>query len=284
MTLDEVLTLAVDESDGAADRFTGQSPDDGWPRIFGGLVVAQSLMAAYATVEGRNCHSMHCYFLRAGDTAEPIGYEVERTRDGGAFCVRRVSAVQHGRPIFVMMASFQKVESGPDHQYPMPPETPPEGLVDEMQRWLALGDALPDAARALASRPQRIEMRRAGPPAFEPTGDKAPHKTVWMRAKLPVGPSVARQQATLAYASDMTFLSTALGAHGLGFWSKGLQAASLDHSVWFHRPANFDDWHLFVQESPSTSGARGLVQGRMYSRDGVLVASLAQEGLMRPRP
>lgn len=279
MTLEEVLTLAAT----AEDRYEGRSPDDGWKRIFGGLVVAQALMAAYGTVEGRNCHSLHSYFLRAGDTAAPIVYEVERTRDGGAFCVRRVTATQQGRPIFVMMASFQKLEVGLEHQDPMPEDAAPEDLVDEMQRWLALGEALPDFARVMSDRTQRIELRRAGPPGFVPAPGNPPHKTVWMRAKRPAGLEVARQQATLAYASDMTFLSTALGAHGLGVWSAGLQTASLDHAIWFHRPIDFNQWHLFVQKSPSTSGARGLVTGRMFSRDGVLVASMAQEGLIRQR-
>jgi acyl-CoA thioesterase-2 len=280
MSLSDLLTLKPLGD----DRFEGQSPDDGWKRIFGGLVVSQSLMAAYATVEGRLCHSLHSYFLRAGDPGRAVDYAVERTRDGASFCTRRVVASQDARVIFTLMASFQTPETGLEHQYDMPAEPPPEQLTDEMQRWLALGDDLPAGARAMASRPQRVEMRWAGAPAFETPQGGVTHKALWMRAiaPLPVG-DIPMHQAALAYGSDMTFLSTALGVHGLGFWSPDMQSASLDHAVWLHRPTDFNAWHLYTQESASTSGGRGLVQGRMFRRDGTLVASMAQEGLMRVR-
>jgi acyl-CoA thioesterase-2 len=280
MTLSEIL--ALDEA--GADVFTGHSPADGWKRVYGGLVVSQALIAAYDTVEGRVCHSLHSYFLRAGDPTTPIRYEVERTRDGGAFCARRVVAVQHGKAIFMLMASFQKAEPGHEHQFEMPDEVPPEALVDEMARWIALGDAVPLPARALAASPQRIEMRWSGPPSFEAPLGAPTRKAVWMRAvDAPPKDDIPLQQATLAYASDMTFLGTALAVHGRGFWSNDVQTASLDHTIWFHAPVDFGAWHLFTQETPWTGASRGFVTGRMFDQDGRLVASLAQEGLMRPR-
>ncbi len=281
MTLLELLDL---ERPGE-DRFAGVSPDDGWKRIYGGLVVSQALVAAYATIEGRVCHSLHSYFLRPGDTTLPVDYAVERIRDGASFATRRVVASQRDKPIFSMMASFQTPEDGFAHQAPMPPAPPPENLVDEMQRWLALGDAAPAAARRLASAPQRIQVRWVDPPAFRSTGAPLePRKAVWIRVAEPIPDDIVLQQAALAYASDMTLIETAMRAHGFGFWSEGLQTASLDHSIWFHRPADFGQWHLFAQESPSSGGARGLALGHMFARDGGIVATVAQEGLMRLRP
>jgi acyl-CoA thioesterase II len=277
MTLAEILSLAAQDG----DRFEGRVPDDGWRRVYGGLVVGQSLMAAYETVESRICHSLHSYFLRAGDPGRPIDYAVERVRDGASFSVRRVTASQGGLAIFALMASFQKPVDGFEHQLPMPAAPEPEDLVDEVERWKAMGDALPAGARALAARPQRVEMRWAGPPSYAAEPGTPPQRAVWMRVKEPLGDDLRLQQCALAYASDMTFLSTALAVHGLGFWSPQLQTASLDHAIWLHRPTDFSQWHLYAQEAVSTSGGRGFVQGRMYARDGTLAASMTQEGLMR---
>jgi acyl-CoA thioesterase-2 len=279
MTLEQILSL----SPLGGDRFEGHVPDDGWRRVFGGLAVAQSVVAAYGTVEARTCHSLHSYFLRAGDPARAIDYAVERVRDGASFSVRRVTASQEGSAIFAMMASFQKPQQGAEHQLDMPEAPPPEDLTDEFERWRAAGDALPAGARALASRPQRVEMRWAGPPTYAAAPEAPPNRAVWMRVKERLPNSLAIQQAALAYASDMTFLSTALAVHGLSFWSPQLQTASLDHAIWLHRPTDFSQWHLYAQEAVSTSGGRGIVQGRMYRRDGTLVASMTQEGLMRLR-
>ena len=280
MTLSEILALDAT----GADVFIGHSPDDGWKRVYGGLVVSQALIAAYGTVEGRVCHSLHSYFLRPGDPSVPIRYEVERTRDGAAFWARRVVAVQNDKAIFMLMASFQKAETGHEHQFDMPDEPAPEDLIDEMSRWLALGDAVPAPARALAASPQRIEMRWSGPPSFEAPAGAPSRNAVWMRAVVqPPKDSIPLQQATLAYASDMTFLGTALAVHGRGFWSPDVQTASLDHTIWFHAPVDFGAWHLFTQETPWTGASRGFVTGRMFNQQGRLVASLAQEGLMRPR-
>ena len=278
MNLPEVMTVAPV----GGDVFIGHSPDQTWKRIYGGLVVAQSLLAAYATIEGRVCHSLHSYFLRPGDPRRPVEYAVERTRDGASFAVRRVTASQGGKRIFDLTCSFQTPEAGLEHQFPMPAVAPPEALQEEAQRWLDLGDIVPESARRFAASPQRIDARWIGPPTFSP-GKAEPFKAVWMRAKEPVGDSEALQQATLAYASDMTFVETALRPHGLNYWSEGLQTASLDHALWFHHPVDFNDWHLFVQDSPVSSGGRGLVRGHLFQRDGLLVASAAQEGLMRRR-
>ncbi len=278
MTLNEILAL---EADGD-DRYLGHSPDESWKRVFGGLVVAQALVAAYATVHGRVCHSLHSYFLRPGDPAQPLAYAVERTRDGASFATRRVTASQGEKAIFELMASFQTPEDGLAHQIAMPSAPPPEDLPEEAQRWLALGDALPAGARAFAASPQRIDVRWVEAPALPPA-KAPPHKAVWMRAKDTVVGGQAQQQATLAYASDMTFVETAMRPHGLNFWSGGVQTASLDHALWFHHPVDFNQWHLFVQDSPASSGGRGLARGALFSRDGRLVASAAQEGLMRVR-
>lgn len=273
MTLAEILTLSAQGD----DQFEGRSPDDGWPRVFGGLVAAQALVAAYATVESRTCHSLHSYFLRPGDINLPITYAVERVRDGASFSVRRIAAAQNGVTIFAMMASFQTAQDGLEFQAPMPDVAPPEDLVDEIERRMTMLDDLPPKVRAFVLRPQRIEMRWATPAPGWPDSQRA----VWMRLKTGLPDDLAIQQAALVYASDMTFLGTAMAAHGLGFWSPGLQAASLDHAVWLHRPTDFSQWHLFVQEANSTGGSRGFVQGRMYARDGTLAASMTQEGLFR---
>ncbi len=264
--------------------FRGRSPTTDGPRIFGGLVIAQALLAAYATVPDRICHSLHAYFIRPGDVSLPVLYEVERARDGGTFTTRRVAAIQHGEQIFNLAASFQKMEPGLEHQLPMPDAPDPESLPTDRDRMLELGDRMPAWMRRRLDEPRPIDIRWVDPqPLLNPVV-KGPTKQVWMRASQPIGKDIKMQQAVLAYASDMAFMETALRVHGLIWTSPGLQSASLDHALWFHHPSDFSQWHLYAQDTPSTSGGRGLVRGEMYTQDGRLVASMAQECLMRLRP
>ena len=277
-----VDTLALERIE--VNLFRGHAPKDQGPRIFGGLVIAQALLAAYGTVEKSVCHSIHCYFLRPGDPSIPILYEVDRARDGRTFTSRRVTAIQHGEQIFNLAGSFQHPESGLEHQDPMPDVPTPEALADEAELRRALTANLPPMMRQMAERPRPIDMRPVDPSDF--MGGKAapPVQNVWMRAAAPIGDDPVFNQAVLAYASDMSFLSTSMRPHGLNWQRAGLQTASLDHAVWFHRPSNFNDWHLFAQRSPSASGSRGMNFGAIYNHDGRLVASAAQEGLMRYHP
>jgi acyl-CoA thioesterase-2 len=279
---DLVDTLALERIE--VNLFRGLAPRNEGPRIFGGLVIGQALMAAYKTVEQRICHSIHCYFLRPGDPAIPILYEVDRARDGRTFTARRVTAIQHGEQIFNLAGSFQSPEEGLEHQDPMPDEPKPEELADEQELRRVITSKLPPLMRRMAERPRPIEIRPVDPVNFVDARPLPPTQHVWMRATTPIGDDVALQQAAVAYASDMSFLSTAMRPHAVSWQTPGLQTASLDHALWFHRPSDFNDWHLFVQRSPSASGARGFNLGEIYSRDGRLIASAAQEGLMRYRP
>lgn len=259
-TLIEKLSLERLE----VNLFRGTTPDgEGRQRIYGGQVIAQSLLAAYETVEDRLCHSLHCYFIRPGDPKIPIVFEVDRSRDGGSFTTRRVIAVQHGRQIFNLAASFQAPEEGFEHQRPMPAARSWEGAPLD-------SDADdPDA--------EPLEIRRLDGPNDQ--GVSEPRQQVWMRARDPLPADQRLQQVVLAYASDMTLLGTSLRPHGV-HWSQ-LQSASLDHAMWFHRPIDANAWHLFDQESPSASGGRGMNFGYLYDPEGRLVATCAQEGLMR---
>ena len=278
------LTTSLELEPIELNLFRGRSPAGEGPRLFGGHVIAQSLLAAYATIEDKVCHSLHAYFIRPGDTSIPVLFEVDRSRDGGSFATRRVVAVQRGQQIFNLAASFQTPEDGFEHQSQMPPAPAPESVEDDRTRFLAAGDRAPEAMRRFIDRPRPIEVRWVDPQPFDRRPERKPaHKQVWMRTSRPVGPDVRLQQAALAYASDMAFMETALRVHGLTWTTPGLQSASLDHAIWFHRPFDFTDWHLYDQDSPSASGGRGLVRGAMYSRDGVLVASMAQDCLMRIR-
>ena len=248
--------------------FRGRSHDQG-PRIFGGLVIGQALMAAYATVEDRLCHSLHCYFIRPGDPAIPILFEVDRARDGKSFATRRVTAIQHGAQIFNLAASFQEEEAGFEHQDPMPPRPRPAELAGEIDAWGA-------------GRP--IEMRWTEPRDWDAAPAAGPAaQSVWMRAIAPLPEQPSLHQAALAYASDMSLMSTGMRPHAISWRTPGAQTASLDHAIWFHRRSSFNAWHLYDQISPSASGARGLNFGRLYLEDGTLVATTAQEGLMRVR-
>jgi acyl-CoA thioesterase-2 len=266
--------------------FRGTTPEEeSRERIYGGQVIAQSLLAAYETVEDRVCHSLHCYFIRPGDPLIPIVFEVDRSRDGGSFTTRRVIAVQHGHQIFNLAASFQVTEQGLEHQAPMPDAPAPDTLEDDMDlRRRELAKAPPEL-RAWLDRPQPIEMRTAGGRSFAGGEKLEPVQQVWFRAKDPIGDEVALQQVIMAYASDMSLLGTAARPHGVGWGpAGGLMMASQDHAMWFHRPTDFNEWHLYHQESPSASGGRGFNLGSIYrASDGALVASCAQEGLMRVR-
>jgi acyl-CoA thioesterase-2 len=278
-----VKLLALDRIE--ENLFRGQSQDLGWGVVFGGQVLGQALSAAVQTVPAeRLCHSMHAYFLRPGNVHKPIVYDVDRIRDGGSFTTRRVVAIQAGEPIFNLAASFQKVEAGFEHQDEIPKVAPPESLPSSRDRALALAEQQSPIAREriLAERP--FEMRPTEPDdpgATHPL--RPPRRMVWIRAmgKLPDDPAL--HGYLLAYVSDHSFITTALLPHGVTVFAPGMQVASLDHVMWFHQPFRMDEWLLYAIDSPAAHGARGLVRGRIFSQDGRLVASCAQEGLIRKR-
>jgi acyl-CoA thioesterase II len=279
---DLIDLLALERLD--RDLYRGRSQDLGWGAIFGGQVLGQALSAAAHTVpESRPVHSLHGYFMRAGDVARPILYLVDRLRDGKSFTTRRVSAVQEGEAIFSLEASFQVQEEGFDHQDPMPDVPPPDALRSEREMGLEVATELPEKLRAMATAERPIEIR-----PVEPRDPLRPHATpprrhMWYRTidRLPDDPALHRYM--LAYASDFSFLGTSMDPHGVSWLMSGVQVASLDHVMWFHRPFRFDEWLLYVVDSPSASGARGLVRGQFFDRSGRLVASCAQEGLIRRR-
>jgi acyl-CoA thioesterase-2 len=279
--LDLPETLALERIE--VNLFRGTSPDYSGERIFGGQVIAQSLLAAYETVDDRVCHSLHCYFIRPGDPKIPILFDVDRSRDGGSFTTRRVTAIQHGRQIFNLAASFKVPEKGYEHQAPMPKVPRPDELPDEATQRQMLLEALPPEMHDLLRRPRPIEMRAVGGHHFLLKGKAEPNSNIWMRAVAPVGDDVKMQQVVMAYASDMALAGNALRPHGLLWRTPGLQSASLDHAMWFHHPSDFNRWHLYVMDSPAAAGACGFNRGSIYREDGVLVASTAQEGLMRVR-
>ncbi|HVV66185.1 MAG TPA: acyl-CoA thioesterase II [Rhizomicrobium sp.] len=268
--------------------FVGRSPPEPVQRVFGGQVLAQALVAATRTVDpARLCHSFHAYFLRPGDPAIPILYEVDRSRDGGSFTARRVVAIQHGVPIFTLSSSFQRVEQGFEHQSQMPVVPAPETLEDD-QQMLLKDPGLPPAMRAWVERERPFETRSVigrGQFSNGRMGDRAaraPLDHIWLRTRGAVADDPVLHRALLAFVSDISLLDTALLPHGKSIFSD-VQVASLDHAMWFHRPFRADDWLLYVQDSPSASGGRGFNRGAIYTREGVLVASVAQEGLIRPR-
>jgi acyl-CoA thioesterase-2 len=264
--------------------FRGPRSSEGWQRVYGGLVLGQSLAAAASTVDPtRPIHSLHGYFLLAGDPEREIIYDVERIRDGSSFTTRRVRAIQHGRAIFSMSASFHKAEEGYDHQSTMPDVPPPESLPSAKELMSGVMANLPENMRAYWRREHPIDVRIVDASRYASRKPQTPAQAIWLRAngRLPDSPHL--HQAVLAYASDFTLLDTALIAHGKVLFDSDIQLASLDHAMWFHRPFRADDWLLYVQDSPSASGARGYCRGAIYDRHGHLVASTVQEGLMRPR-
>jgi acyl-CoA thioesterase II len=266
------------------DLFRGRSPQQSWQRVFGGQVLGQALVAAVRTVEGeRVAHSLHAYFLLGGDPKVPIIYSVERVRDGGSFSTRRVTAIQHGRPMFVMSVSFHKAEPGFDHQGEMPKVPAPEDLPSEQELKARMIAHLPANMRSYWERERPIELRPVDVSRYFSREPRRPEQYVWMRATGALPDDFPLHQCVLAYASDFSLLDTALIAHGKLMFDKDVQLASLDHALWFHRPFRADDWLLYAQDSPSSHGARGFCRGSIYTRDGRLVASVAQEGLMRQR-
>lgn len=264
--------------------FRGQSRDIGSPQVFGGQVLGQALVAATATVENRIVHSLHAYFLRRGDFNAPIVYEVDRAWDGKHFATRRVVAIQHGQQIFNMSASFQVPEQGLDHQIQMPAVPPPESLRDLESYYRELAVNAPPAMRRLLELKRPFEFRPVDPPDFARLNKSEPKKVVWFKAVDTLPDDEALHRGLLAYASDFHLLDTALKPHAIPMASPKLVIASIDHAMWFHRTLRVDDWLLYVIDSPSASGARGFTRGSVFSRDGRLVASAAQEGLIRVNP
>jgi len=263
------------------DRFRGESEDLGTPAVFGGQVLGQALMAASLTVAAdRPVHSMHAYFLLPGEHA-PIDYSVDRVRDGRSFTTRHVLARQQDRIIFELAASFQTVDDGIEHQFAMPQTRGPEGLPSELAQRVALGDRLPAHWQVKGLLPHGIEYRRVEHDDLMAPLPREGGSAVWMRAVAPLPDDPTVHRALLAYASDHGLLRAAMVPHGLSFLSGKVRAASLDHAMWFHRDFRFDDWLLYVIDSPSASGARGLCRGSLFTQDGRLVASTAQEGMLR---
>jgi acyl-CoA thioesterase-2 len=279
------LIALLDVQPRGDDVFRGQSTDEGWQRVYGGQVVAQALMAASKTVDGgRLCHSLHSYFIRPGDPAHPIDYKVERDRDGASFTTRRIIALQKGRPIFNMAASFQAPEAGLEHATALPDVTPPEALRSDAE-WAEINaERTPEPQRTLwRERDRPLEFRPVeyvDPFAPEATLPLAHH---WVRAAAPFTAPEPVMRALFAYASDMTMLDTCLLPHAIAWSDKRLQVASLDHAIWFNTTPDLNNWLLFDQDSPVASGGRGLNRGIVYDRAGHVVANVVQEGLIRYR-
>ncbi len=266
------------------NMFRGVSPAEGWQRVYGGQVIGQALVAASRTVEDVNrvAHSLHGYFLRPGDTTIPILYSADRIRDGRSFNTRRVVAVQRGQAIFSMSVSFQVMEEGLHHQIDMPAGIkPPEECATEAELREAYIDKIPEEFKSNFERPRPIEMRFMEPiNDFEPE-PMPPYQHVWIRAADAMPDDIRLNQCLLAYASDMTLLDTCYRPHGIGWSNENFQVASLDHSMWFHRPFKTDEWLLYAQDSPYSGGARGFNRGSFYTQEGQLIASATQEGLIR---
>jgi acyl-CoA thioesterase-2 len=267
------------------DLFRGQSRDIGTRNVFGGQVLGQALSAAQQTVDGgRIVHSLHAYFLRAGDIEAPIVYSVDRSRDGKSFSVRRVVAIQHGQPIFNFAASFQVGEPGAEHQFDMPAVPMPEDLAPPMQVPAAELAKMPVKLQRWLSRKSAFEFRYASRRNEIQPEERPPYQQIWFRLIDRAPDDHALQRSMLAYASDFHLIGTAMLPHGISYLQHNVQVASLDHALWFHRPFRVDDWLLYSCDSPSAQGARGLTRGMIYTRDGRLVASTAQEGLIRILP
>lgn len=283
-SVEELLTLLQLERL-EENYFRGESRDIGTRYVFGGQVLGQALSAAQQTVDpARTAHSLHAYFLRAGDIEHPILYQVERTRDGGSFSTRRVTAIQHGQPIFNMSASFQRAEAGVEHQQSMP----------EVPKADDLAPPAPLPQEEFDKLPPKLQrwFRRSGPFEFRPVyprdelnpPKRPPYQQVWFRLTRPVPDSPVLHRALLAYASDFHLIGTTLFPHGISFLQRNVQVASLDHAMWFHRPFRVDEWLLYSCDSPTAQDGRGLARGMFYDENGRLVASTAQEGLIRVRP
>ena len=287
MHIDVLLSL-LDLEPLEVNIYRGTNRDIGSGRVFGGQVLAQALVAARRTVEAeegrpREAHSVHGYFILPGDLAAPIVYFVDRLRDGSSFTTRRVTAIQHGRAIFNLSASFHVAEPGPEHQAAMPDAPAPESLAPELQLIREMADRIPEPLREVMTQDRPIDFRPVVPlDPFRPE-PREPARQVWLRAAGAIPDDPILHQAVLAYASDYGLLSTALQPHAIAFRTPGVQVATLDHAMWFHRPVRVDDWLLYAMDSPIAAGARGFARGGFYTRDGTLVASVAQEGLVRVR-
>lgn len=264
--------------------FRGESRDIGAPQVFGGQVLGQALMAAYATVEDRIVHSLHAYFLRPGDFNAPIVYDVDRARDGSSFTSRRVIAIQHGEQIFNMAASFQTVQSGLEHQISMPQVPPPEELRDFDAYRREILPRVPEKLRGMLQHERPFEFRPVRLPDYFKPEKLEPTKQVWFRAVDRVPPEQTLHRCLLAYVSDYHLLDAAMLPHGISWLRDNIRLASIDHAMWFHRDVRVDDWLLYSIDSPSASGARGFARGSIFARDGTLVASTGQEGLIRVLP
>ncbi len=276
LQLMELETLEV-------NLFRGESRDIGTPRVFGGQVLAQSIIAASRTVDEGTMHSVHAYFLRAGDAEAPIVYDVDRNRDGRSFKSRRVVAIQHGRPIFTLAASFQMEQEGLDHQFEMPDVPKPEDLMSENHIPEKRLEQVPQLLRRWFSRTGPFDFRPVQKrDVFNPT-PRPPFQDIWFRLTEKIDASDLMHRALMAYASDFHLVGTATLPHGISFIQENLTMASLDHAMWFHRPARVDDWLLYSCDSPSSSGGRGLARGSIFDRSGRLVASAVQEGMIRVR-
>ncbi|WP_316858316.1 acyl-CoA thioesterase II [uncultured Cohaesibacter sp.] len=277
-TLLSILDLETLET----NLFRANSPQSGWQRVFGGQVIGQALVAASRTIDAsRAAHSLHCYFMRPGDPKVPIIYQVNPLRDGRSFSTRSVLAIQHGKAIFTMEASFHTKEEGFSHQITMPDIPAPEDLPTETELFEKYTEMAPENIKAYFRRNRPIEIRPANMEHYVMRKKLEPVQYVWVRttSKLPDDPAI--HKCALAYASDMTLLDTSLFAHGLSVFSKTISAASLDHAMWFHDDFRADEWLLYSQDSPWTGSARGFNRGSLFKRDGTLVASAAQEGLIR---
>ena len=284
MTPAEELLDLLDIEQLEVDLFRGiGSGGETTTRIFGGQVIAQALMAAYRTVEDRLCHSLHAYFIRPGDPAIPVIYQVDHARDGGSFTTRRVVAIQHGKQIFNMSASFHVEEEGWDYQHPMKDVGVPEDWPNREELRAQHVDRIPEKFHADFLRKRPIELREVAPRDFFAPEVASDENQVWFRMEAARGQGPQMQHCLLAYASDMNLLGSSLRPHGLTWFQGKVMSASLDHAMWFHAPIDFSDWHLYDLDAPWTGGGRGFNRGAIYAQDGRLVASTAQEGLMRPR-
>jgi acyl-CoA thioesterase-2 len=276
-TLLEILDLEPLE----VNLFRGRSPQSSWQRVFGGQVIGQALVAATRTVEQLPVHSLHGYFMLAGDPKVPIVYEVDRLRDGRSFTTRGVRAIQHGKAIFSMLVSFHRDEGGFSHQAEMPKVPGPNELPSDEEIRKNILPSMPEQVRKYYERERPIELRPVEFARYTTRDHRDPKFHVWIRSTAPLPADPAIHQCVLAYASDMTLLDTSLIPHGRTVFDQSIQAASLDHALWFHRPFRADEWLLYAQDTPNASGARGLSRGLIFAQDGTLVASVMQEGLIR---
>ncbi|ARU58748.1 MAG: acyl-CoA thioesterase II [Pseudomonadales bacterium] len=277
------LIQLLDLEETRPDRFQGQSEDLGFKNVFGGQVLGQALMSACKTVEARSVHSLHGYFLRPGNPNEPIEYQVDRIRDGGSFTTRRVLALQAGKEIFTLNASFQVDEEGYSHQFEMPQTSEPDSLLSELEMRRKVVDFIPEKLREQATRDRPIEIRPVAPLNYFKPERREPFKQAWFRAVADLPDDDVLHRVLLAYASDFGLLGTSMLPHQVTYYTRSMQVASLDHAIWFHRPFRIDDWLLYDMDSPSASQGRGFNRGNIYNVKGELVASVCQEALIRKK-